>query len=113
MLNGWTRVIDDAPDIEMNTVTDSASGTAVDEPVVARRSLEVGTRHAEQWIDGSFTHQGRTLAYKLYVPPSAGEVPIASRPMVVMLHGCTQEAADFAAGTQMNALARDLGVVVL
>ncbi|KAF1047437.1 extracellular catalytic domain type 1 short-chain-length polyhydroxyalkanoate depolymerase [Xylophilus sp.] len=67
----------------------------------------------ERWIDGRFAHQGRTLAYKLYLPPvPAGAVP-SPRPLVVMLHGCTQDAADFAAGTQMHALARDLGVVVL
>lgn len=68
----------------------------------------------EQWIDGSFTHQGRTLAYKLYVPPPvAGATPTPARPLVLMLHGCTQGAADFAAGTQMNTLARELGVLVL
>ncbi|XDF34651.1 PHB depolymerase family esterase [Paracidovorax avenae] len=66
----------------------------------------------EQWQSGSFSHQNRTLAYRLYLPP---EVPGdgAPRPMVVMLHGCTQHAEDFAAGTRMNALARELGVVVL
>lgn len=67
----------------------------------------------EQWTDGSFTHQGRTLAYKLYVPPSVAGSGIAQRPLVLMLHGCTQDPADFAAGTQMNTLARELGVVVL
>lgn len=30
-----------------------------------------------------------------------------------MLHGCTQNPADFAAGTQMNTLAREQGFVVL
>jgi poly(hydroxyalkanoate) depolymerase family esterase len=67
----------------------------------------------ERWLDGSFTHQGRTLAYKLYVPPSLAGLPPTPRPLVLMLHGCTQGAEDFAAGTQMNALARELGVVVL
>ena len=70
----------------------------------------VAAQGTEQWLDGSFTHRGRTLDYKLYVPPQAGTAP---RPMIVMLHGCTQDAADFAAGTQMNALARAQGVVVL
>lgn len=68
------------------------------------------TPSAEQWLDGRFTHRGRTLDYRLYVPPQASA---AHRPMVVMLHGCTQDAADFAAGTRMNAQARALGAVVL
>ena len=67
----------------------------------------------ERWIDGSFTHQGRTLAYKLFVPAAASPAPAAGRPLVVMLHGCTQGAQDFATGTQMNALARKLGALVL
>lgn len=47
------------------------------------------------------TYQGRT--YKLYVPPTykAG-VPF---PLVVMLHGCSQNPDDFATGTAMNAYA--------
>ncbi|MGZ5848023.1 MAG: extracellular catalytic domain type 1 short-chain-length polyhydroxyalkanoate depolymerase [Ramlibacter sp.] len=48
--------------------------------------------------------------YKLYVPPGAGAQPL---PLVVMLHGCTQDADDFAAGTRMNAAAREHGFYVL
>ena len=33
--------------------------------------------------------------YKLFIPPGAGERPL---PLVVMLHGCTQDPDDFAAG---------------
>ncbi len=65
----------------------------------------------EQWIRGKFTHRGRTLAYWLCLPPRAEGAP--PFPMVVMLHGCTQDAGDFAAGTQMHAHARDAGVAVL
>ncbi|MDM0109607.1 PHB depolymerase family esterase [Variovorax sp. J22R24] len=112
VLDGLTRVIDAPPEIVEETLPDSQSGVAVEEKVDPH-SVEIDSPHEERWIDGSFTHQGRTLAYKLYVPPAATGTAVAPRPMVMMLHGCTQGAADFAAGTQMNALARDLGVVVL
>ncbi len=47
--------------------------------------------------------------YKLYVPKAADGAP---RPLVVMLHGCTQSPDDFAAGTRMNAVADELGLLV-
>lgn len=48
--------------------------------------------------------------YKLFIPPGAGTRPM---PLVVMLHGCTQDADDFAEGTRLNELGRSEGLFVL
>ncbi|MBM7836899.1 poly(hydroxyalkanoate) depolymerase family esterase [Alkalihalobacillus xiaoxiensis] len=50
-------------------------------------------------------------SYKLYTPDSI--VNEQNKPLVVMLHGCTQDATQFAAGTQMNAVADREGFRVL
>ena len=59
---------------------------------------------------GRFAHGGRTLDYRLFLPTGAADVP---RPLVLMLHGCTQDPNDFAAGTGMDALAQAHGCAVL
>jgi poly(hydroxyalkanoate) depolymerase family esterase len=62
------------------------------------------------FVGGTHTVGSMTRDYKLFVPPGAqGQ----SRPLVVMLHGCTQDPDDFAAGTGMNERALEQGVVVL
>lgn len=54
------------------------------------------------------------LDYYIYEPASTPERPSTKdMPLVVMLHGCTQNTNAFAQGTQMNRLAQQEGFVVL
>jgi len=56
----------------------------------------------------SYTNQAGTRTYRLHVPAGHADAP---RPLVVMLHGGSQDAAAFAAATGMNALAGEFIVV--
>lgn len=68
-------------------------------------------REPARFVAGRFQHPtAGARDYKLFLPPGAGEQP---RPLVLMLHGCTQTPDDFAAGTRMNEAAAAQGVVVL
>jgi poly(hydroxyalkanoate) depolymerase family esterase len=63
-----------------------------------------------RFIKRSYTNRAGTRAYETYLPARhRGQ----SLPLIVMLHGCKQTPADFAAGTRMNRLADKLGFVVV
>ena len=49
--------------------------------------------------------------YRLFVPATYD--PARPAPLVVMLHGCTQDPDDFARGTRFNSAAADAGVIVV
>ncbi|HSC62385.1 MAG TPA: PHB depolymerase family esterase [Caldimonas sp.] len=104
-----------------------AAAAVVDSPVVLDglvRERDAAPRSADdaettvadrvslpgRFVESSFTGATGTRAFKLFAPAGfEGE----SLPLVVMLHGCTQDPDDFAAGTRMNELAQAQGFFVL
>jgi poly(hydroxyalkanoate) depolymerase family esterase len=62
-----------------------------------------------RFLTRSFSCAAGGRDYKLYVPASRSDAP---RGLIIMLHGCTQNPDDFAAGTNMNAVAESHGLLV-
>lgn len=63
------------------------------------------------FVTCSLSNSAGSRDYKLYIP-SAHSSQAKRMPLVVMLHGCTQSADDFAVGTRMNHQAEQHGFLV-
>ena len=74
----------------------------------ARRPIPRGASFRSRTHDGT----AGSLDYRLYVPRRAATEGLPL-PLLVMLHGCGQTPEDFATGTGMNALAEELGIIVV
>ncbi len=112
------------PSARPGCMPDVATSKAVTAPVSAmpRRATEAagarikapgagkGQAGQGEFASHTLTNHAGTRTYKLYVPASYIGEPV---PLLVMLHGCSQSADDFAAGTRMNALAELHGFLVV
>lgn len=121
VLEGCVREVDDRPASASASASASVPAPApapapeqAQPDIVGRRS-PTSTSARAGFTTGTHTHAGLTRHYKLYVPAraAADTTAGAGMPLVVMLHGCTQDPDDFAAGTGMNELADELGFCVL
>jgi poly(hydroxyalkanoate) depolymerase family esterase len=79
-----------------SSLSDGLRARATGGDVVTVEPTGGETRHR------TYTGPGGSRAYDLYLPAGYDGKAV---PLVVMLHGGTQDAADFAAGTRMNQLA--------
>lgn len=79
-------------------------------PVTTKPTVTPRRPKPGSFISGHYQGPQGALAYKLYTPTGSQRRRL---PLVVMLHGCGQTAADFATGTGMNRLADELGFIVL
>ena len=93
-------------DVEVRRVPDAAPDKADAKAPTASVDVPASGR----FVAGHFADAAGRRDYKLFVPPQAGERAL---PLVVMLHGCTQNPDDFAAGTTMNEAALAQGFFVL
>src|SRR5918997_161251 len=70
----------------------------------AGRVKSVAVPEGGRFVERSYTNGAGTRSYKLYIPSGYAGGAI---PLIVMLHGCTQNPDDFATGTRMNELAEE------
>lgn len=71
-----------------------------------RREAGVG-----RWEEGNFSNPAGSRRYKVYVPGSYD--PTRKQMLIVLLHGCTQDADDIARGTRIAAHAEREGFLAL
>ncbi|HJV84249.1 MAG TPA: PHB depolymerase family esterase [Noviherbaspirillum sp.] len=126
----WTRFLPQAPELhDINSPTATGVETSAGKhdglrsrinkwtAAMTQQAVEdVEIKEAEdlagkgRFITGNSTNHAGTRTWKLYIPSAyTGQ----SLPLVVMLHGCTQNPDDFAAGTGMNMVAEDKHCFVL
>jgi poly(hydroxyalkanoate) depolymerase family esterase len=68
------------------------------------RSASVDVPEGARFPELAYAGAAGARSYKLYVPSGYEGQEV---PLIVMLHGCTQDPDDFAAGTHMNSLAEE------
>jgi poly(hydroxyalkanoate) depolymerase family esterase len=85
--------------------TASKSATLDAPRTITRQPMVIGGHFTMR----SFRCDAGARNYKLFVPVNAD---VRKRGLIIMLHGCTQNPDDFAAGTRMNEIAEREGLII-
>jgi poly(hydroxyalkanoate) depolymerase family esterase len=80
----------------------------IDSPPAAATTVAAPPAGRVEWA--TYAGAAGSRRYRLYFP--AGYDASAPAPLLLMLHGCTQDAEDFARGTRMDQVADENGVVL-
>lgn len=89
---------------------------AANDVAAAREEQKPRAPRTPTFAEHTFLFDGEQYPYRLHIPAApdgaaaSGQAPM---PLVVLLHGCKQNAQDFARGTAMNALADEHQCMVL
>ena len=74
------------------------------------KAADSGGRSLGTFTEASYTNRAGTRRYKLFVPAAADHA--SKLPLLIMLHGCSQNPDDFAVATRMNKFAADYQCLV-
>ncbi len=109
-----------ANDPKVNWQTANAPPAVIILPNPAHRAPDAAENCVVPARQASFTqhtfmYEGDSYPYRLYIPSACSTQARDAGPMplVVLLHGCKQDALDFSNGTAMNALADEHQAMVL
>ncbi|MGZ5276525.1 MAG: extracellular catalytic domain type 1 short-chain-length polyhydroxyalkanoate depolymerase [Caldimonas sp.] len=112
VLDGLVREVEPIRQGAPARVEAEAEAETPAEAIVVEREPAFDTERTRsgRFTESSFTAAAGTRSFKLFEPDGFQGRAL---PLVVMLHGCTQDPDDFAAGTRMNELAQEQGLFVL
>ncbi|WP_292533283.1 PHB depolymerase family esterase [Methylocystis sp.] len=77
--------------------------------VALRKAPQIDVPPGAAYVSRSYVGPAGARDYKVYAPNGVRD---SKRPLIVMLHGCTQNPDDFAVGSRMNELAEEHGFLV-
>ena len=97
--------------VELARATAKAAAKTSARKPTPSRSTPTRARSAGAWVSGVAIGASGARRYRLFKP--AGARKASPLPLLVMLHGCTQDAASFARSTRLAATAARAGFIAL